>query len=328
MAAGKRIAKTLILLGFVCTFSSCKQKSMLPTQVWFAMDTVCTVNAFEDGNEKLYGEIGSFLAKMENTFSATLETSTLYIQNAILREQGATKEEYLNGVGVEMGYNGEVSNHFVKVLLSLQKVWELTDGALDVTMDPLIRLWDIKSENPRVPSEAEIEKALGQGGYNFGAVVKGYATDCIVEILERHKVKRAIVDLGGNIYVYGEKPDKSPWTVGIKNPADPNGTPIYKLQTESASVVTSGNYERFFEIDGKRYHHILDPKTGWPVDNGIASVTIVSKSSFACDILSTTCFVLGQEKSLELKSQLENLLGVKFQVIFITTDGQVSVIEE
>lgn len=335
MAKCKSMLKTLVFLGFVCTFSSCSQKKAVDAQVWFAMDTVCSVNAYEDGTQELYDKIGALLAEMETTFSATRSDSEVSKLNRMM--EGQSKERFFayaqndtgsglndkgSGTTKGSGAGGKV-DHLSRVLSVSKSVYDLTGGALDVTLDPLIKLWDINGENPKVPSQAQIDQALSQNGFNFGAVVKGYATDRIVEILEANNVKRAVIDLGGNVYVYGEKPDHSLWTVGIKNPENPTGDPIAKIQTESASVVTSGNYERYFEADGKRYHHILDPKTGWPVDNGLASVSIISKSSFACDILSTTLFVLGEEKSLELKPALEEALGVTFKAIFVGTDGSI-----
>lgn len=323
MGKCKLVIKTLLFVGFVCTFSSCSQKKAktMDPQVWFAMDTVCTINAYEDGSQELYNEIGAILSELEATFSATRLDSEVSRLNRKL--EGKSKEEYFSCADEIL-----LSEHFKRILSASKSIYELTGGALDVTLDPLIKLWDINGKNPKVPSKAEIAKTLEKSGFNFGAVVKGYATDRIVEILEAHKVKRAIVDLGGNIYVYGEKPDHSLWTVGIKNPENPTGNPLVRVQTEAASVVTSGNYERYFEAGGKRYHHILDPNTGWPVENGLAAVSIISKSSFACDILSTTLFVLGKEKSLEMKDELEKALGVKFKAVFVGTDGEVYITED
>lgn len=327
MAKCKIVLKTLLFVGFVCTFSSCSKKKAIDPPVWFVMDTVCTVNAYEDGSRELYDKIGALLTEMENTFSATRSDSEVCRLNGLLK--GQSKERFFEYAQNDTGKGqAQISDHFLQVLSASKTVYDLTGGALDVTLDPLIKLWDINGENPRVPSEAEIEEALSLLGYNFGAVVKGYATDKIVEILEENKVKRAVVDLGGNVYVFGEKPDHSLWNVGIKNPDDPTGEPLVRIQTESASVVTSGNYERYFEAGGKRYHHILDPNTGWPADNGLASVSIISRSSFACDILSTTLFVLGKEKSLEMKAALEEALGVQFKAVFIGTDGEVYITED
>jgi thiamine biosynthesis lipoprotein len=135
---------------------------------------------------------------------------------------------------------------------------------------------------------------------DFGAIAKGYAADELIKIITTANVKRAIIDLGGNVYVWGKKPDGTKWRVGIKNPLDPEGEPVIRLEIDTNTVVTSGAYERFFTADGIRYHHILDPKTGYPAESGILSSTIISKSSTAADALSTSVFVLGKEKARAL----------------------------
>jgi thiamine biosynthesis lipoprotein len=129
---------------------------------------------------------------------------------------------------------------------------------------------------------------------DFGGIAKGYAADRIAALLQEKRVKRAVIDLGGNIYLHGAKPDRTPWRVGVKDPEDHEGSPALTLTLwGSATVVTSGGYERFFQADGKTYHHILDPKTGYPADSGLLATTIVASSSLAADALSTATFVLG-----------------------------------
>lgn len=139
---------------------------------------------------------------------------------------------------------------------------------------------------------------------DLGGIAKGFAADEIVRLLREAKVRKAIIDLGGNVFVFGKKASNELWHVGIKNPNDATGEPIAILHTSETSVVTSGVYERFFIADGIRYHHILNPKTGKPARTNLLSTTIVCKSSLASDALSTTIFVLGKTQGDALLKKL------------------------
>ena len=129
-----------------------------------------------------------------------------------------------------------------------------------------------------------------------------------------------MLNLGGNLYLYGSKPDNSLWTVGIRDPFGSQGDYLGTVAVKDMSVVTSGIYERYFEKDGERFHHILNPKTGYPSDNGLAAVSILSPNSTNCDGLSTACFLLGVDKGMELIEQFENV-----EAIIVTTDKKVYV---
>lgn len=153
---------------------------------------------------------------------------------------------------------------------------------------------------------------------DLGAIAKGYAADCLVDILREQGVKRASLSLGGNVYVYGKKPGGSLWTVAIRDPSKP-GQNSFMLKTRDATVVTSGAYERFFEQDGKTYGHILDPATGFPAKSGLASVTIVSHNSMTADALSTSLFVLGMEKIPKIK---KSALAGGFECVLVDESGK------
>lgn len=309
------------------SFLSCEKK--LPPQAWFLMNTVCSVNLYDQGTEVLYSEINRELVRLENIFSVTLPESEI------------SKINFFAGVKAV-----EVSEDVVTVLKAALEIADMTDGAFNPAANPLIELWGINTDHAKVPEESEIKSVmklldwkdisiseadgkwavfLGKKGMslNFGGIVKGYATDRIVSILDSHKIRKAIIDLGGNIYVYGKKDDGSLWTVGIKDPLNPTGNPKIKFKTESTSVVTSGIYERFFESNGIIYHHIFDTKTGYPVDNNLASSSVISKSSLAADLLSTTIFVLGEKKALSLQAAFEKALNCDLQFIFIDKNGNI-----
>lgn len=297
----------------------CSKKTVLPPQSKTSMDTVCSINAFDDGTEELYAELFSRLDEIESTFSTTIPNSEISRVNEMAGKNPV-----------------EVSEDFMVVLTTSLKFSKITDGALDVSSGPLINLWGINTDHARIPSAVEIQEAkkllghekiqingnkvfLPQAGMslNFGAVVKGFAADEIATILKKHDVRRAIVDLGGNIYAYGRKADNIPWTIGIKNPQIPEGDPLLKIYIHNKSVVTSGNYERYFEENGKKYHHILDTKTGFPSESGCASVTILCKKSIVADCLSTAAFIMGEEKTVELIPEMEKEFGTLIACIFI-----------
>jgi thiamine biosynthesis lipoprotein len=156
---------------------------------------------------------------------------------------------------------------------------------------------------------------------DFGGIAKGYAADCVAALFAEHKVRRGIVDLGGNIYVYGTKKDGSKWRVGVKDPEDSQGSPALRLElTGNRTVVTSGAYERFFEEDGRIYHHIIDPATGRPADAGLLSATIVANSSLVADALSTACYVLGRTETERLFPQGFTADGERAEIVLIGRD--------
>ena len=209
----------------------------------------------------------------------------------------------------------------------------LFDGRFDISVGPLVDLWDIGSENPRIPSVKEIEKKLGlvnfsdirldKDKYNIflekrgmmidlGGIAKGYAADEAARILREKNIRHAIVDIGGNILVLDSKPDGSAWRIGIQNPAKPRGEYCGILKVTDSTVVTSGVYERYFEQDGKSYHHILDTRNGYPVANSLLSVTIEAASSLSADAISTGIFAMGLNKGREFAEQ-NNI-----EAIFIT----------
>lgn len=228
----------------------------------------------------------------------------------------------------------------IRVLAKAFEVSRLCDGAFDVTASPLVSLWKVTSDSPAVPSEDAIMQARRLVDYrclfvdessgsaslkgpgqmvDLGGIAKGFAADRAVEIYRKRGVTSAMIDLGGNIAVLGSKEDGSPWNVGIQDPDAPRGECLGVLSVSDKSVVTSGDYERFFEVDGQRYHHIVDPRTGYPAESGLRSVTVVASLSMTADALSTALFVLGLERGLELLRTIratESSEGV--EALFVT----------
>lgn len=154
---------------------------------------------------------------------------------------------------------------------------------------------------------------------DLGAVAKGYIADRLKEYLEGEGVHHALINLGGNVLAVGDKPDGSPFHIGIQKPFDKSGIPLTSVRIDDKSIVTSGTYQRYFEKDGALYHHILDAASGYPCNNGLASVSIITDSSLTADALSTTCFLLGPEKGMNLVNQLENV-----EAVFVDTDNRIT----
>lgn len=213
----------------------------------------------------------------------------------------------------------EVSADTLAVLALAQEVAQRSGGAFDVTIAPVSALWDFKEEEPALPEPGALREAasrvdytqisivggrarLGEGqSIDLGGIAKGYIADALIAFLKGRGVESALVNIGGNVKALGTKPRNAPWQVAVQDPAGEPGASVAKLPLgEGQSLVTSGVYERGFDLDGVRYHHILDPVTGYPVQNGLLSATILAESSMLADALSTACFVLGAEKGMAL----------------------------
>ncbi|WP_347460529.1 FAD:protein FMN transferase [Clostridium sp. DMHC 10] len=216
----------------------------------------------------------------------------------------------------------------------------MSQGAFDISLAPVIELWGVFTKHERVPLEKEIKEKISLVSYNnlilnegentvkfskenmkidLGGIAKGYAADRATQIYKQNNVNAAFINLGGNVMVFGEKPDNSDWSVGVQEPFKSRGEIIGVVNITNESVVTSGNYVRYFEDKGVKYHHIIDPRTGYPVDSNLMSVTVISQNSMEGDALSTAAFVLGDKEGMQL---IKNY-GVK--AIFITKDKKVKI---
>lgn len=233
----------------------------------------------------------------------------------------------------------KVSKDTYFVVKNSIKYSNILEGTFDPTIRPLVKLWNIGAEKEFIPKKINIEEALKLVNYNdvildesnhsvmlknkkqaldVGGIAKGFAADEVRDIFYKHNIKSALIDLGGNIFALGSKADNTPWKVGIQNPLKPRGEHIGILSVADKSVVTSGNYERYFMKDGERFHHIIDPKTGYPSQSKIISATIISDNSIDGDGLSTGVYILGIDKALRI---IEEIQGI--EAIFITEDKKV-----
>ena len=216
------------------------------------------------------------------------------------------------------------------------RFYQLTEGAFNIALKPLIDVWDIKHRHS-LPSEEEITEAMRyleiggwelqgdclivpneKAGIDLGGIAKGYIADRIADFLKSEGAASALLNFGGNIVCFGGKPDGSPWKIGLQTPFAPSQAEYFAVtELNEGTVVTSGIYERFFHADGRTYHHIIDPRTGWPSRSGILSASVIGKDSMTADALSTSLLLLGWEKGLKLAE--EN----GYYALCITENGEV-----
>lgn len=273
----------------------------------FAMDTVMTFRIHGENGQEMISLITNTINSLENTLSVTREGSDVWKINHATGEPIAVGEDaaYLLTLAKELG--------------------EKADGALDVTMYPVVKAWGFATkgvDDPgeaehRVPPAEELSELLEHVDYrkvavqdgtvtlpadmelDLGAIAKGYAGERAADLLRENGVTSALLNMGGNVQSVGSKPDGSPWRIGIQDPAGDTGAYLGVLQLVDQAAVTSGGYQRYFEEDGIRYWHIMDPATGAPARSGLTQVTIVGDKGGLCDGLSTALFVMGREKALD-----------------------------
>jgi len=229
----------------------------------------------------------------------------------------------------------------IDLLMKARRISDLSDGAaFDITVAPLVKAWGIGTDHPKVLAddvvrqlvelvnyqdvqvdEAANSASLAKAGQmvDLGGIAKGYIGDLVVDIYKKNGITSAFANLGGNVVVLGGKPDGSAWKVGIQNPRSENGEIVGVVDVIDKAVVTSGDYQRYFVKNGKRYCHIIDPKTGYPADSGLMSVTVIADSSTDADGMSKA-YVLGLQKGLDLVKRYGQA-----EAIFITNDKKIYV---
>ena len=311
-------------------------------QIEFVLGTFCAVDLYEGGTNQLYSRIFSRVREIDRTMTAFEGEFQQLISSGGNYDPGSkTAQAYRSAtealVSGIVAINRQAGIEPVKVRPDLIGVLEkalhyaeLSGGAFDPTIGPLVRLWGIGTDSERVPGDDEIAAALELVGWrdlvidreagtaflrregmalDLGAIAKGYAADEAVRIAREGGAKRAVLDFGGNIAVLGWRDGKGaaplPWRIGIQSPLGERGSYIGILPAHDTSVVTSGVYERYFEARGKRYHHILSTADGYPVDNGLLSVTVVMERSVDADALSTAVFALGFQRGSALIDSID-----------------------
>lgn len=267
-------------------------------QTLFAMDTVMDLQVWGRDAENALEEMERKISTLDLLWSAADEGSMLSMVN---RQNSAFPPDSEEGA----------------LLAKAEALSKRTGGAFDPKLRCVSALWNFTGENPHIPTDTEISAALSQKQWDLGGAMKGYTGQECVQILEGLHIDRAILNLGGNVQTYGQKPDGGAWKVGIQNPDGDDNLGVLSV-TGTMAVVTSGDYQRYFERDGIRYHHILDPKTGYPADSGLRSVTVVCRDGMTADCLSTALFVMGLEESIRLWRESND-----FEAVFFTSDGTI-----
>lgn len=308
------VSSALLITG--CSLPS-KEEERTYTDTLF--DTVISVQVLEPVDKEVMEGCEKLCKKYDTQFSMENEESEIY------------KINHAKGKFVE------VSDETVTLIEKGIYYSNLSKGAFDITIGSVSELWDFHAENPKTPKKSKIESAVKHVNYkeiviqdnsvkladskakiDVGAIAKGYIADRLKDYLKKNGVKHAVINLGGNVQTIGAKTDGSDYNIGIQKPFDESGIPITSVKVADKSVVTTGIYQRYFEKDGKLYHHILDPSTGYPCDNSLYSVTIITDSSLTADALSTTCFLLGYEDGMNMVNRLDNV-----DAVFITNDNKI-----
>ena len=291
------------------------------------LNTAVTVTIYDSQDRELLTKCMNLCDKYEKIFSRTASDSELYQLN---------HRELTPVAGTEDTF--QVSDPLAELIRKGLYYSELSEGAFDIAIEPLTSLWDFTAEDPQVPEDRLIQEALTKCDYHnvsvsdnnevilktedtaieLGAIAKGYIADRLKDYLISQGVKSAIINLGGNVLCIGGKPDDSSFKIGIQKPFADRSETIAVMDIKDKSVVSSGVYERCFEQDGTLYHHLLNPRTGYPYDNGLIAVTIISDESVDGDALSTTCFALGLEDGMKLAESLDNV-----QAFFVTSDYEI-----
>jgi len=289
------------------------------TASFFAMDTIMDLTAYGENGQQAVERAEALIYDLESLLSVTNENSEIYRAN---HSQTVT-----------------LSPHTAALLSETLDVCASTGGALDLTIYPLVRAWGFTTGDYRIPSGDTIAQLLPKVDYrqvrqtngtltlpqgvelDLGAAAKGYAGDQVIELFREQGITSGIITLGGNVQVLGSRLDGTPWRVGIRAPDTEQYACAGLVRVTDKAVVTSGGYERYFEQDGQRYCHILDPATGYPAGSGLASVTIVSQSGTLADCLSTALYVMGRDRAIQYWRDQNG----SFDFVLIGDDGTVSI---
>ncbi len=305
--------RALIFILAALLLTSCGQTEEHSATV-FAMDTVMELTAYGENGEAALEAAKTEIYRLDGLFDRRNEDGEIFALNK-------------NG-------GGEVSDDTAGLLRRGEEIRALTGGAFDMTVAPVMDLWGFYGQDYRVPDGAELAAALEKVGGEVtvegntvtlgegtlldpGGIAKGWASARLMEIFREKGVTSGLVSLGGSVQALGSRPDGTPWRVAIQDP-DGEGYAAVLSLTDTAAV-TSGDYQRYFEQDGKIYHHIIDPSTGRPADSGLRSVTVVCRDGALADGLSTALFVMGRERALDLWRESGG-----FEAVFIDSDGGIA----
>ena len=312
----------LLLILTACQSGVTESSQPYLEKIDYALGTVVRIKLYDNQSPEVIDLIMARLNQIEDRMSYTREGSDIY------------KINHANGEPVQ------IHPDTMFVLKRAVEFNHISGGTFDPTLGVLIDAWGIGSDRARIPSPDEIRSGLQTLGVDkikflsddtvqvesgteldLGAIAKGFAADEVAQICHDNDVHSAIIDLGGNVLALGDKSGEE-FLIGIRNPNAGTSSSLGVLPVSDLTVVTSGDYERFFEADGKRYHHILDYRTGYPVKSDLASVSIITNSSIEADGYSTSVYAMGLEEGKKFIDSQESL-----EAIFVTKDKHVIISE-
>ncbi len=318
----KTVRYIIITAVIILLLAGCSQKNEHLTRTALYFDTAVTIDLYgpdENALSSAMDECIGLCSHYEKLFNKNDDSSDIAAINSS------------NGKTVT------VDNDTALLIKNSLYYCDISDGLFDITIKPVSDLWDFHDENPVIPNETEIDKARRLIGYKNvnvdtknntvtlskgatidpGGAAKGFIADLIAEHIKNFNITGAIINIGGDMRIVGEKSKEAPFTVGIRDPFDKNNV-MLPLMLSDCAVATSGTYERCFTKDGRLYHHIIDPSTGYPADTDIESVTVITKDALSADCLGTVCILLKSDKAKDLIEQTKDT-----EAIFILSDGSV-----
>lgn len=326
----RRSAFLLSIFFLLTLFSACKPATKTYSKTIFAMDTIMTLTAYGPMSEEAIEASAARLFELDALLSVTQPDSEIGRLNAADGEPVIVKPEVYDLIELTVEYSKEFTGYF------------------DLTLNPVIESWGFYTDDYVVPTKADLDRTLRSVNYqnvvfeenktvsllngakiDLGGIAKGYAAEEVKKILLEYEIESAVLDLGGNVLVLGDKENETPWRIAVRNPYDKESQ-LCVLQVSDHALVTSGSYQRYFEEDGIRYHHIMDPKTGCPAESDLLSVTVITEDSVYADALSTALFVMGYDRAVEYWRKAED-----FEAIFVLkshdvfcTDGAMDLLDD
>jgi thiamine biosynthesis lipoprotein len=297
------------------------QEEQSCTRQLFAMDTVMSFTAYGKNCEEAVDAAMKEVQRLDALLSTGIETSEI----SQINESGG----------------GELSDDTAAILTRAMEIYDSTDGLFDFTIYPVMELWGFTDQQYHVPTEEELQEALalvdaskvradgnevtlGEGQQlDFGGIAKGYTSAVVMDVFREYGITSGMVSLGGNVQVLNRKTDGTCWKIGIQDPASETGNVLAAVEVENCAVITSGGYQRYFEQDGNTYIHIIDPRTGYPVEGDLTSVTIISEDGTMADALSTSLYIMGLDRAIAYW-QSE---GESFDMVLVTVEGELYVTE-
>ena len=325
----KSIKSILFIVFFFTLLSGCSKNNVedeksVASESRLLLGTSCKITIYDYPTEEVFAKAFDRIADIEQKMSIRISSSEVSTinQNAGIKPVVVSDDTFL-------------------VIKEALEIASLSDGAFDPTVGPLVSDWNIGSDDARVPPQEEIDLLLPLIGYDMvtldeekksvylekegmmldlGGIAKGYAADEVAKILVANNIEKAIINLGGNVLTIGTRVDGTKWRIGVQNPEAERGGYVMIVNLEDQALVTSGPYERFLEVDGVVYHHILDTNTGYPVVTNLTSASIIGPNSFISDALSTALYSLGLEKGLALINSMDDV-----EAIFIDDKDEIYV---